>query len=198
MIILASQSSLRTKIMELSGIPFRTESPDVDERSIEAKYPQKNEMEIVTLLAAAKAEAVSKIFPNDIIIAADTFGTLPNGQRLHKAGSFEESIQLSLQQSGKTVTVNTGTAVALNGKILTDTTTTMITYSHFNENTARALFELNKNTNRRNAALGFFIDAPGFTLVESISGSYMGALGLPLDVVRKRLNEFGYEPTHGY
>lgn len=194
MIILASKSKLRKLIIESSGLPFKIATKEVDERAIEEQHPDKTAEEIVEVLAYAKAKAIADDFPDNLVIAADTFGVLPDGTRLHKTKSVEESIQLSLRQSGQTITVHTGTAIAYKGTILTTLTTTKVTYFTFNEATIRHLFTINESAKRRNAALGFFIDAPGFTLVEKIEGSYLGAMGLPMEVIRAQLNQIGYHP----
>jgi septum formation protein len=193
MIILASNSELRKLIMESSGLPFRIETGDVDERAIEDSHPTKTPEEVVKILALAKAKVIAHHFPDDTVIAADTFGILPDGKRLHKTSSLEESIQLALRQSGQTIVVNTGIAIVHQGEITTDLTSTRIKYSAFDEATVRLLFQKNKQAKRRNAALGFFIDAPGFTLVEKVEGSYLGAMGLPMEIIRTNLEKIGYK-----
>src|SRR5687768_7130525 len=160
MIILASKSQLRKLIIEASGLPFEIATKDVDEREIEEQNPDKNAQEIVEMLASAKAQAVASDFKDRPVIAADTFGVLPDGTRLHKTKTLEESIQLSIRQSGQTIDVHTGTAIAYKDKIITNLTTTKITYFNFDEATIRHLFQINQAAKRRNAALGFFIDAP--------------------------------------
>ena len=91
--------------------------------------------------------------------------------------------------------VHTGLTVKYEDKTLTSLTTTKITYSTFDEATVRHLFSINENARRRNAALGFFIDDPGFTLVKNVEGSYLGAMGLPMEIVRKNLDELEYTPN---
>ena len=194
MIVLASNSQLRKMIMEASGIPFEVMTRDVDERHIERQNDSKEPHEIVQMLAEAKAGAVAADNPERIVIAADTFGVLPDGTRLHKGRDIEESIQMALAQSGKTVRVYTGLAVRYGDRVFTSLTTTHITYSLFDEATVRHLFNINDNT-RRHAALGFFVDAPGFTLVKNVEGSYLGAMGLPMEVVRTNLTELEYIPN---
>lgn len=193
MIILASNSKLRKLIFESSGLPFEVKTKEVDERAIEDQNPDKNAAEIVEILAIAKAKAVADDNPGRFVVAADTFGVLSSGERLHKTKTLEDSIQLALKQSGQTITVHTGVAVVYQGKISTAKTQTKILYTNFDEGTVRRLFELKLSEDRRNSALGFFIDAPGFTLVESVEGSYLGAMGLPMEVVRKSLAEVGYK-----
>jgi septum formation protein len=191
MIILASNSELRRLIIESSGLTYNIVTREVNERAIEQRHSDKSAEDTVKILAVAKAQAVADDFPDDLIIAADTFGVLADGTRLHKAASLEGSIQLAMRQSGQTTTINTGTAMVHKGKVLSDLTTTYITYLAFDEATVRHLFQLNQLSKRRNAALGFHSDAPGFTLVEKIEGSYLGALGLPMEVIRKNLAAIG-------
>jgi len=181
--------------MELSGLPFKMAVREIDERGIEDQNPDKSAEEIVTMLAIAKAQAVASDFPDDVVVAADTFAVLPNGQRLHKTKTFEESVQLSMQQSGKTMEVHTGMAMVRRGELLTNSIIAQVTYAHFDEATVRHLFQINQTPKRRNAALGFFADAPGFTLVEKIEGSYLGAMGLPMEIVRANLERLDYRQS---
>ena len=193
MLILASKSPLRRLIFESSGLPFEIRTKEVDERAIEAQNPNKDAAGIVEVLAMAKARAVADDNPNRFVVAADTFGVLNSGERLHKTETLEESICLALKQSGQVITVHTGVAVAYQGKISTAKTQTKIFYTDFDERTVRRLFTLKAPEERRHAALGFFVDAPGFTLVEKVEGSYLGALGLPMEKVRKILGTVGYQ-----
>ena len=75
------------------------------------------------------------MYPNEFIIAADTFGVLPDGSRLHKAKTTEETMKMCLSQSGQTVTIYTGICVAHRSKFHTDTTETKITYTNFGRTT---------------------------------------------------------------
>ena len=93
----------------------------------------------------------------------------------------------------QTVTIYTGICIAHRSKFHTDTTETKITYTNFDRTTLEKVWARVAGSVWRNAALGFHVDAPGFTLVERIEGSYLGALGLPLDKVRLLLHHVGYE-----
>ena len=98
---------------------------------------------------------------------------------------------MCLSQSGKTITIYTGVCVINRGKTFTDSTETKITYMNFNA--AMLDNAHNYSPNRRNAALGFHVDSAGFALIEKIEGSYMGALGLPLDKMYNLLKKAGYK-----
>lgn len=191
MIILASNSWLRKTIMEASELQFTTDSVDLDERALEQKNQDKTDGEIAVILASAKAQLVQHKHPDAVVIAADTFALLPSGERLHKPATPEEAVELCLLQSGKTIRAVTGMAMSYKGKTLTSTTVTNITYTYFDRPTIEHLLEGDDAT-IRNSGLGFFSDAPGFTLVESFNGSYTGAMGLPMEVVRRNLKQLNY------
>lgn len=192
MIILASNSWLRKTVMERSGLPFQTFVADVDERALERDHEGEDDVAIVRLLARAKAEAARLHHPENLVIAADSFGVLPSGERLHKPESGEKSIDLCLKQSGQTIKAVTAIAMAYRGKILIDHTITDITYVDFDRATITELLRGDDGT-IRNGGLGFFMDAPGFTLVKSFNGSYTGAMGLPMEIVRANIIKLGYQ-----
>jgi len=102
-----------------------------------------------------------------------------------------------MMQSGKTIKAITGLAMAYKSKLLTNTTVTNITYTTFDRMTIERLLKGDDAT-IRNSGLGFFSDAPGFTLVESFSGSYTGAMGLPMEVVRHNLKQLNYSKQQLY
>lgn len=191
MIILASGSWLRKTIMQASEFTFEVKTKDVDERKIESLYHGKGHAEVVEMLAQAKASAVASDYPDDLVIGADTFVVLPNGERGHKPKTKAEAFEVCLAQSGKKATVYTGIAVCYKGKIATATVSAVITYSKFGKSQLELLFQKDDPT-IRNAGLGFFMDAPGFTLVETFEGSYTGAMGLPMDEVRQLMQEVDF------
>lgn len=191
MIVLASSSWLRKTIMEKSGLAFRVEAPDVDERAIENQHPGKTDEDIVVILAAAKAEAMAANYADELVIAADSFAVMPSGERQHKPGNYEDAVKRCVAQSGQTIRVFTGVAMAYRGQLITGHTTTDITYTHFDRATVEALLHGDEAT-IRNGGLGFFADAPGFTLVESFNGSYTGAMGLPMEIIRDNIAKLGY------
>lgn len=189
MIILASGSWLRQHILKLAKIDFNVATPDVDERALEQRNAHLSDEELVLLLAKAKVKKVQEQYPTDIIIGADTFAILPNGERLHKPKNTDDAVSLCLSQAGSTIIVLTGLVIAKGDRIVTHTTKTSITYQYFDEATVRKLLE-DDDATVRNSGLGFFTDAPGFSLVASFNGSYTGAMGLPMEKLRESLIEF--------
>ena len=193
MLILATESPTKRMIMDRSGLAYEAISTNIEERAIEKSHPELDARETAILLARSKAEALAKLYPGDCIVAADTFGVLPDGSRLHKAKTATEKMKMCLSQSGKTTTIYTGVCVINREKTFTDSTATNITYMNFNA--AMLDNAHNHNPNRRNAALGFHVDSAGFALVEKIEGLYLGALGLPLDKLYTLLERAGYDSS---
>ena len=98
------------------------------------------------------------MYPNEFIIAADTFGVLPDGSRLHKAKTTEETMKMCLSQSGQTVTIYMGICVAHRSKFHTDTTEAKITCTNFDRTTLEKVWARVAGSVRRNAALSFHVD----------------------------------------
>lgn len=196
MIILASESWLRKTVLTASKLNFIVKAAKIDERTVESEYSDASAEELVSMLADKKAEAVAKDNPHDLVIAADTLAVLPDGTWLHKPATHEEAIELSLKQSGKTIRAVTGLAMRYRDQTIINTTTTNITYISFDEAMIEKLLA-GDDPAVRNSGLGFFVDAPGFTLVKKFDGSYTGAMGLPMEHVWNNLEKLGYASGSG-
>jgi septum formation protein len=192
MIVLASNSWIKKSILEKSEFEFIAVDAEVDERAIEARTKNATDIEVCTKIAEAKAEKVAEKYPDDFVIAADTFGVLPDGARMSKPRDEQGALKIAKQQSGKTVRCYTGVTIIYKGKKITGHTETELKYVKFSENAVKELMSRSENT-VRSGGLGFFMDAPGFTLVERFTGSYTGAMGLPMEIIRKAIKELKYE-----
>ena len=70
-IILASNSSIRKKILEDSGISFEVIASDVDEEELKKSFSSKNFKDYCLALAKAKALEVSNKQKNAYVIGSD-------------------------------------------------------------------------------------------------------------------------------
>ncbi len=67
--ILASRSPRRVELLTEAGYVFDSVPADIDEET----YPQTHTpVEVAEFLARGKAEAVAHLYPNDIVLGADT------------------------------------------------------------------------------------------------------------------------------
>ncbi len=99
MIILASQSATRIRLLKNAGINFVSRTSPVDEAQLQAAHAALTPKQLAQKLAIAKAEALSQHYPQDVVIGADQ--TLDfNGRCLHKAHSVAEAASTISMLSG--------------------------------------------------------------------------------------------------
>lgn len=105
-LILASSSRYRSEMLSRLGLPFTTESPNIDERRQVGETPKAT----ARRLARQKALKVFKDHPHAIVIGADQVLDL-DGQALGKPGSHVAAIEQLTRLSGKKVTFYSALAV---------------------------------------------------------------------------------------
>jgi len=105
-LVLASTSPFRKQLLEKLHLDFSTANPQVNEDPL----PGETAIQLVERLAIAKAQAVSKDFPNALIIGSDQV-CLNNGNILGKPGNFENAFKQLKAASGQHVTFYTGLAL---------------------------------------------------------------------------------------
>jgi len=88
------------------GVPFDVMAPLVEE----ALLPNETPCKMAMRLALAKAQAVSDMAPEAIVIGSDQVADL-GGNALGKPGSHENAVTQLTQMSGKTVIFHTAVAV---------------------------------------------------------------------------------------
>ena len=108
-IILASASSIRKQMLEQSGFDFEVIPANINERAFE-------QLDAIGL-AEAKALFISKDHPNALVIGADQICHL-NGVVFHKPGNIENAKTTLQQLQGKTHTLLTAAAIAINHTIV--------------------------------------------------------------------------------
>ncbi len=105
MIILASSSPTRAKILEENGIKFIQKSCDFDEDSLKYEKPE----HFVYHAAVGKMKICEEKFSLEIpLLTADTV-VESEGKILRKAKNREEAKEILLSQSGKSVSILTCT-----------------------------------------------------------------------------------------
>jgi septum formation protein len=191
-LILASKSRVRSDLLANAGIDFETEGAEIDERAVEDAVAGSGITpgEVATILAEAKALAVSEKYPSAIVIGADQ--TLSLGDEiLHKTGNMEAARRRLLQLSGKTHMLNSAVVLARNGETL---------WRHLSEvqMTMRPLSpefvgrHLSRTGDQVLASVGAYqFEGEGIQLFEKIDGDYFAVLGLPLLPLLEELRRLG-------
>ncbi|MBL9127466.1 MAG: septum formation protein Maf [Verrucomicrobiales bacterium] len=183
-LILASGSPRRRELLATLGIPFRVEIasvPELSARHTSYLAPR----EICLANAAAKARAVARRFPHDLVLGADTEVAL--GARVFgKPRSRREAASFLGDLSGATHHVIT--AVCLVGAArrfrLSFTDTTRVT---FHPLSARQIARYLDSIQPLDKAGAYAIQENGAWIVERIDGSLSNVVGLPLASLRDAL-----------
>lgn len=195
-IILASKSPRRKYLLEQAGIQFTVIPSDIDESKIPVSKPS----EYVQTLAEAKANEISRSYPEKVIIGADTIVVI-DGTILGKPKSKDQAREMLKKLSGQTHQVFTGFSIQCREteEVYSATVKTDVI---FKDLTSKEI-EWYINTNEPfDKAGSYAIQGLGTFLVKKINGSYTNVVGLPVCEVIEILIEkeiIGFKiGHHGY
>lgn len=194
MIILASQSPIRSKLLTQAGINHRVRPSNFDEAAVQSSLLQRSPTDLAAHLSQAKATSVASDFPDDLVIGADQ--TLEfEGQSLHKCRDLIAAKQLLQRLSGKSHHLHSAVTVMKAEEVLFQftghATLTMRQLSpqfidHYLELTGDDVL----------SSVGCYkLEAQGLQLFENIDGDYFTILGLPLLPLLAFFRKIGELPT---
>lgn len=191
-LVLASASSIRRKMLEDSGVEFEVVPADIDEEA--AKDGETNAETIVTRLAEAKAVAVSKDRPDTWVIGSDSVVTV-EGRLFSKPRSRDEAAEHLRFFSGKKMVLLSASAIARNEQV-------EWSLSGYAELDVRELSEefvqsyLDAEWPEVGNTVGVFrMEGRGAQLFDKIVGGHFTILGMPLLPVLKQLRKRGLLPS---
>jgi len=185
-LILASSSKYRRVLLERLRVPFDCQAPAVDETSRDGESP----LELVTRLAAKKAQAVSAASPGAIVIGSDQVAVF-NGGVIGKPGNFNKALQQLSAFSGHAVEFLTAVAVHRpeTGFTRQHVDTTSVGFRHLQRAEIERYLEAEKPYD---CAGAFKAESLGIVLFEYIRSDDPTALiGLPLIRTAALLREAG-------
>jgi len=180
-IILASQSPRRKQLMEMAELEFEILIADVDETN-PAGMPGE---QVPEHLAKKKADAVSHLVDDAIVIAADTVVLLDH-HILGKPSDAQHAKTILRQLSGRMHKVVTGVCMRKTGKEVSFSTTTEV---YFRPLTDAQIDHYVKHYKPYDKAGAYAIQEwIGVTGIEKINGDYYNVMGLPIGEVVKILS----------
>jgi septum formation protein len=194
-LILASASAGRAEILRRAGIVFRQQRADIDERALEDEAAQReagiDAGRLALLLAAAKAEHVSRSEPEALVIGADQVMEC-GGALLHKPASIEAARHQLAQLRGKTHSLNAGICIALGG----ETVWRHLDRAHLIMRRFSDAF-LDEYCRGEGETLlksvgAYRIEGPGIQLFAKVEGDYFSIIGLPLLPLLGYLRHIGW------
>jgi septum formation protein len=186
-LILASTSPYRRALLERLGVPFRCESPGVDEDAYKALgLPPR---ELAERLAAAKARALAGRFPDAAIVGGDQLACLGDAI-LGKPGSREAAVAQLLGLAGRSHRLITALAVWCRGAFHAHTDVATLAMRHLTRAEAERYVEADDPTD---CAGSYKLERRGIALFERIEAADHSAItGLPLIALTSILRELGF------
>jgi len=183
-LILASQSPRREYLLKQAGLQFKVVPSQVDESTVPMTSPES----YVKLLAEQKAQDISRQYPDNYVIGADTI-VLMDGTILGKPRSRDEARHMLARLSGKTHQVLTGFAVCCSAESFnfSDTVKTDVRFKNLAPEEIEWYIHTQEPFDKAGA---YAIQGLGTFLVKSINGSYTNVVGLPVcEVIELLLKE---------
>ena len=173
--VLASASPRRKQLLEQLGLAFKVHPSHVDETYNTKDSPPS----IVKGLAKRKAHAIEHLYPESLILAADTIVVIEE-EILGKPANQVEARTMLHRLSNSQHTVYTGIALShpLSGRTVTSSEATEVTFSKLEESEIEAYIATRSPFDK---AGGYGIqDDQGALYISGIQGDYYNVVGLPL------------------
>lgn len=185
-LILASASPRRKELLSYITPDFKIIPAKNEEKIDLSLSPDK----AVIYVASQKAEEVSRLFPKDIVIGADTMvfcGSTPLG----KPRDGEDAAEMLKMLSGKVHKVITAAAIAFDGKAARSFAEE--TEVEFYPLTEREIDLYVKSGEPMDKAGAYGIQGAGSLLIKGIRGDYYNVMGLPVSRLYRELQAFADE-----
>jgi septum formation protein len=179
-LILASTSAVRRSLLAAAGLTFTSVSPEVDEEALKADRLAAGDgpAAVAEHLAAAKAEAASRIF-DGLVIGADQTLDL-GGALFDKAPDLDAARARLMALRGRTHQLHAAVAVAEGGAVIwRERVSVALTMRAFSE----AFLDdyLARNGEAALTSVGcYHLEGEGVQLFDRIEGDYFAILGLPM------------------
>ncbi|MFM8747648.1 MAG: Maf family nucleotide pyrophosphatase [Aestuariivirga sp.] len=194
MIILASTSVARQTLLRNAGVSFTAESPNVDERALASCHPEWRPREIALQLARAKAEDVSRRFPEILVIGADQVLACGDSVFSKPRDQVQCRQQLMALRGNPHMLISAVVSAYAGHSLWSHVDDAQLTMRHFSEefldNYVAAI-----GAGCTSTVGGYKIEGLGLQLFEKVEGDHFTILGLPLLALLQHLREKGELPS---
>lgn len=180
--VLASKSPRRQELMKRVSSDFVVVSVDINEESSYTLSP----INAVEDIAKRKGEAVEKLYPNDLIISADTIVVLDDiiiGKPVNKA----DAKRILKELSGKTHYVHTGFRIKyLSKEILAHVTSEVI----FNQLSDELIDKYVASGSPLDKAGAYGVqDNDKYPIIKKVIGSIDNVIGFPVKEIKEAIEQ---------
>lgn len=190
-IILASRSARRRALLRQLGVRFVVIPPSAAETAGDKLPPG----ERVVKLALGKAEGVSQVFPERIVLAADTIVVLGN-RIFGKPAGADDAREMLRTLGGRVHVVYSGVAVIRceDRLRMSGAASTKVKLRRLGPEDIEGYLSTGEPFDKAGA---YAIQGRGAALVEWIAGDYSNVVGLPLGLVSDLLRQAGLDVCGG-
>ncbi len=190
-IILASQSKVRKKILDEHNILNEVRPSNVDEDVVKSSLlKEKASPEIISKnLAELKANKISGKYGDNLVLGADSVIDL-NGELISKPDNREEALEILRKLNGKKHYLISSVCISKNGfMVWNHTDKATLTMKKMNEDELKNY--LAKISDEALYAYNVYqIEGEGRNLFSSIDGNENTIMGLPVEKIKKYLENF--------
>ena len=195
MLVLASASRARRRLLEQAGIPHQVRVSGVDEEAVGPMPPTA----LVQQLALAKARAVAQSLqagasgpagegaPNGPVLGCDSLLEF-EGEVFGKPRDFDEAINRWRRMAGGWGRLHTGHALVVSAdqnQFRQEVVTTLVWFAALNPDQIQAYVATGEPLV---CAGGFALEGRGGMVVDRIEGCYSNVIGLSLPLLRRWLD----------
>lgn len=182
-LILASASPRRQELLQRITKDFDVIPAVVNETCDQFLSPE----HYVLSMAERKAQAIYKLYPNDIVIGCDTIVVL-NGEILRKPESKETAYAMLKALSGQVHQVCTSVFIIGEEQIAQEIITANVTFYELTDEEISTYLETGEYCDKAGA---YGIQGQGALLIEKINGDFYAVVGFPISSVARMLQSFG-------
>mgnify|MGYP001215587082 FL=1 len=190
-IILASKSKVRKKILDDYDISNEVKPSNVDEDIVKSSLlKEKASPEIISKnLAELKANKVSTKYSDNLVLGADSVIDL-DGELISKPNDRNEALEILRKLNGKKHYLISSVCISKNGSMIWNhTDKAVLKMKKMEENELKNY--LAKITDEALYAYNVYqIEGEGRNLFSSIDGNENTIMGLPVEKIKKYLNNY--------
>jgi MAF protein len=190
-LILASGSPRRRQLLSLLSIPFVVKTAHVDERQLAGEPPT----ELVLRVSQAKALAIGKARPDELVVAADTIVVLA-GEVLGKPADPDGAAHMLRRLRGRSHFVYSGMCIwhPASQRMVQELSESLVWMRDY---TDAEIAEYVDSGDPLDKAGAYAIQHAGLNPVSRVVGCRLGVIGLPLCHLGRALAQFGLVvPVH--
>lgn len=185
-LVLASASPRRLELLQKIGIPvFKVQAANLDETPISKELPHV----YCQRIAKAKAECVHNLYPECLILAADS--TVTMGRRIiGKPKDQQTAEQYFRLMSGRRHQVLTAICLINRSKVITKVVKTHVQFQILNNKDINLLLD---NNEWQDKCGGYSIEGIASIFIKQIRGTHTNVMGLPVHEVHKLLRNINLD-----